>query len=420
MSDRAVIALAVAVCAGARLAVPVNRGLALAVVAMAFGLRRQWLLVGGSFLLAASLATAAWSGLADPPTGAYTGVAVLVRDPEPVRGAVRAHLRIDGRHVEAWARGAPGRALAERAAGEQVGVDGRYAPLSELARRRLLHRHVVARFDVGAVGRWAPGSIATRAANGIRRTLARGADDLDDDARTLLTGVVLGDDRGQPPDLAAAFRGAGLSHVLAVSGQNVAFVLAMLRPVTDRLGLRGRWFMTVTAIAFFGLLTRWEPSVLRAASMAAIASTAAFAGRPANRYRLLGLAVAGVVLVDPLLVHAIGFRLSVAATLGIAVLAEPIERRLPGPRWLASSLAITVAAQIGVAPVAVPAFGGLPLVAPLANVLAVPAAAPLTIWGLTGGILAGVAGPPFDRWLHLPTRLLTWWLEVVARRFDAL
>jgi competence protein ComEC len=178
--------------------------------------------------------------------------------------------------------------------------------------------------------------------------------------------------------------------------------------------LRSRWAATLGLLAFFGLLTRWEPSVLRAGAMAALACTVATMGRPSARLRLLALAVTGVVLVDPLLVDALGFRLSVGATIGIALLAGPIGRRLPGPGWLGEPLAVTIAAQVGVAPIAIPAFGGLPLASLPANLLAIPAAAPLTAWGLTGGVLAGIAGPPFDGWLHLPTRLLTWWLVGVA------
>ena len=56
-------------------------------------------------------------------------------------------------------------------------------------------------------------------------------------ARSLYTGLVIGDDREQPADLADAFRGAGLTHLLAVSGQNVAFALALAGPLLRRLRL---------------------------------------------------------------------------------------------------------------------------------------------------------------------------------------
>lgn len=415
MSDFSVFMLAAAVCAGARLAAPVPRTVVLASLVLAVALRRPPLVVVSGALLASALAFHAWSGLASPAPATFEGVAVVAGDPVNVHGALRVDLRIEGRRVEAWARGSAAGALRPRLTGDLIRVRGRVRPVPDQSRRRLAVRHVAARIDVEEVATWRPGSIATRLANGLRRTLTKGASGLPDDDRSLLLGVVLGDDRDQGPALADDFRASGLTHLLAVSGANVAFVLALAGPALRRLGLRGRWVATLAVLAFFGLITRWEPSVLRAGAMAAIACTASTLGRPTGRLRLLALAVAGVVLVDPMVVHALGFRLSVGATVGIALLAAPLADRLRGPRWLVEVLAVTTAAQIGVTPVALPAFGGLPVASLPANVLAVPAAAPLTAWGLTAGILAGVAGPPFDQWLHVPTRLLTWWLAAVAR-----
>jgi competence protein ComEC len=414
VSDRAVVALAVAVCAGARLVVPVPLWVALPLAVAALVLRRPVALVVTAGVLAGALAGPAWAGLVPPSPRSVDGVAVLVGDPVDVHGAVRVDLRLGHRRVEAWSRGASASGLRSRLAGEQVHVRGRLSPAPRVARRRLAVRHIAARLDVQAVGGWREGNLATRVANGVRRTLVRGARPLDGDGRSLLLGVVLGDVREQRPQLADQFRASGLSHLLAVSGENVAFVLALAGPLLRRLGLRGRWCATIALLAFFGLLTRWEPSVVRAEAMAALACTVSTMGRPTARLRLLSLAVAGVVLIDPLLINALGFRLSVGATIGIALLAGPITRRLPGPGWLVEPLAITIAAQIGVAPIAIPAFGGLPLASLPSNILAVPAAAPLTAWGLTGGVLAGVLGPPFDRWLHLPTHVLTRWLAAVA------
>lgn len=409
MSDLGVFVLCAAVCAGAWWAAAVSVPLAAGVVTAGLLLRRPAVLIAGAGLLASGLGASAWAGLTPPPSATVDAVAVLVADPVTVRGAVKVDLRLDGHRVEAWSRGAAAAALRPRLSGESVRIRGRLRAPPPSARRWLVPRHVAARLEVESIDGWRPGSLATRAANGLRRTLERGAGSLDVEQRSLLLGVVLGDDREQPAELEEAFRGAGLSHLLAVSGQNVAFVLALAGPVLRRLGLRGRWAATLGLIAFFGLLTRWEPSVLRAAAMAALACTAGTLGRPASRLRLLALAVTLVVLIDPLLVHSVGFQLSAGATAGIALFARPLNRRLPEP------LAVTIAAQAGVAPVLIPVFGGVPLASLPANLLAVPVAAPLTAWGLTGGLLAGVAGPPFDGWLHLPTGLLTAWLASVAR-----
>jgi len=415
MSDRAVFALAVAVCAGARLAWRVPWPVVALVVVVAVAVRRSAPVVVGAFVLACALSAMAWAGLSSPLPGVVSGTAVLLTDPADVHGALRVELRLGRRHVEAWAHGSGASILRARLAGERVWVRGRLRAPPGRVRARLAAQHVGARLEVLDVGGWRAGSLAGRAANGVRRTLERGARPLHGDDRSLLLGVVLGDVRDERPALADAFRRSGLSHLLVVSGENLAFVLALAGPLLRRLGLRTRFVATLAVIAFFGLLTRWEPSVLRASAMAALACTASTVGRPTSRIRLLALAVAAVVLVDPLLVDSLSFRLSVGATVGIALLAHPIASRLRGPRWLAESLAVTLAAQIGVAPVALPAFGGLPLAALPANVLAVPAAAPLTAWGFVGGGLAGLLGPPFDGWLHAPTRALAAWLAIVAR-----
>ena len=416
MSDRATYALAVAVCAGAWLAAGLPLAAAVGAVALALAARRPWFLVVGAAVLASALGARAEAGLAPPPPGqGVRGEVVLVSDPVETRGALRVDVRVGRRRVEAWARAEAAAALRPRLAGERVWVQGRLRAPSPEARSRLARRHVSARMSVDEVGEWRPGGLLGRVANGLRRTLVRGAAPLAGDRRALLTGFVLGDDREQSPAVADDFRGAGMTHLLAVSGQNVAFVLVLCRPLLRRLGLRGRWLATLGLIAFFGLVTRWEPSVLRASAMAALACTASGLGRPAPGRRLLALAVAGVVLVDPLLVRSVAFQLSVGASAGILALAQPLALRLPGPRWLAEVLAVTLAAQVGVAPVLVPVFGGLPVASVPANLLAVPAAGPLMAWGLTAGLVAGALGPPADAVLHLPTAVLVAWVAAVAR-----
>ena len=74
----------------------------------------------------------------------------------------------------------------------------------------------------------------------------------------LLSHLVLGAGPPIPDDLVEAHRGTGLTHLLAVSGQNVAYVLALLRPVLERLPLRGRWGLTMLALLVFASMTRFE------------------------------------------------------------------------------------------------------------------------------------------------------------------
>src|SRR4029079_8524051 len=132
------------------------------------------------------------------------------------------------------------------------------------------------------------------------------------------------------------------------SGENLAFVLALVSPVLRRLAMAGRLVAIAGVLVFFGVLTRWEPSVLRAVALVAVSTLAWAAGRPASRLRLLALAVVALLVIDPLLIHSVGFLLSVGACTGIALLAGPIGDALPGPRRSARALAATSAAHRGV------------------------------------------------------------------------
>jgi competence protein ComEC len=366
-------------------------------------------------LLASGRSAQGWQGAAPLPARAVDTTVTLLGDPEPVGGGVRAIARLQGHHVELWAFGGPARRLASRAAGERVAIAGRLAAVPVASRRRLAERHVAGRIDVTAVGGWSAGSPAGRAANRVRRLLTRGATPMSPGERALYTGLVIGDDRDEPPDLVAAFRAAGLSHLTAVSGENVAFALMAAAPVLRRLGLRSRLLATVALVGWFALLTRFEPSVLRAAMMATLATTAWFFARPASPLRLLGLAVAALVIVDPLLVWSVGFWLSVGATFGIGVFAGRIAARLPGPRALAGAIGVTLAAQVGVAPVQTVVFGPPSIAALPANLLAVPVAGPVMVWGLTGGLAAGLLPASLRNVVQLPARGALRWLAVVAR-----
>ena len=321
--------LAVATAVGALAARPVSMPLAVAALVLGFTVRRPALLALGSALLASALGAAAWAGLRPPVPHAVDASVTILRDPATVGGAVRAVVRLGGRHVELTARGAPGRVLADRLAGERVLVRGTLEPLSTSVRARLARQHVAAALNARDVQAAGSGNVPSRVANRLRRVLVRGASSIPREERTLFTGFVLGDDRGQSVETVDDFRSSGLSHLLVVSGENVAFCLALAGPVLRRLPLSWRLVAGLVVLGLFGVLTRWEPSVLRAEAMAAIAMTASALGRPVSTIRLLALAVTGLLLIDPLLVGSVGFLLSVGACAGIALFAGPLTASLP-------------------------------------------------------------------------------------------
>ena len=258
--------------------------------------------------------------------------------------------------------------------------------------------------DVAALlsGRGPPTVIAgpsrlQRLAAGLRGGLRRAVAPLPPDERGLLPGLVVGDVSQVPPSLSDDFRTVGLTHLVAVSGTNVAVVLGAVLLLCVRIGvpLRLRPPLALLALCGFVVLVRPSPSVLRAAVMGSIGLLALTTGRHRSTLPALSAAVITLVLASPDLAVSAGFVLSVLATGGLVVLAPGWRDRLSTrlPHGLAEAIAIPAAAQVACGPVVVALSGQLGLLSVPANLLAVPAVAPATILGLAAALAAPVSGP---------------------------
>ncbi|MDG4764826.1 ComEC/Rec2 family competence protein [Solwaraspora sp. WMMD406] len=260
---------------------------------------------------------------------------------------------------------------------------------------------------------------AQRAAGTLRTGLQRACASLPGEPGGLLPGLVVGDTSRLSPEVEEDFRATGLTHLVAVSGSNVAIIVGFVL-----LGMRwcraGPWLTALAcAIALVGfvILARPSPSVVRAATMGAIGLLALATGRPRAAIPALAAAIAVLVVVDPQLAVDAGFALSVMATGGLLLLAPRwrdamVARGLP--TGVAEALTIPAAAQLACTPVVAGLSGVISLVAVPANLLVVPAIAPATVLGVGAAILSLVwpTGAEFVAWLgHWPA----WWLVLVAR-----
>ena len=249
----------------------------------------------------------------------------------------------------------------------------------------------------------------------VRERIEAGASHLLPRDEQLLLGFLLGETRLIDQPTAASFRAAGLTHLLAVSGANVAFVLALVGPLMRRLPTFGRFAVGVGTVIVFASATRFEPSVLRAATMALVVMLARYSGRGVSPGRALAIAVFALLVHDPLIIHSLGFRLSVVATVGIVILAKPIAAAVRWRNPVADALAITVAAEIAVSPMLLIEFGSIPLLAPVANLLAVPVAEPLTIYGMAMSSIVPSLPRRLGEVLMAPCGWMLSWVRTVAR-----
>jgi competence protein ComEC len=221
----------------------------------------------------------------------------------------------------------------------------------------------------------------------------------------LLVGMALGDTSLLPEELEHDFRAAGLTHLMAVSGANLAVVLAAglwLAGVAGA-GRRGLAVVGIALVVALVVVTRWEPSVLRAGVMAGLVLLGVATGRGPGGRRALCLAVVVLLLADPGLAGALGFQLSVLATAGVLWIGPATARALPDrvPERIRKGVGMTLGAQATAVPVLALTFGSVSLAGLPANLLGLPlAGGPMLL-----GVVAAATAPVAPWAAHLACRL---------------
>ena len=341
-------------------------------------------------------------------------IGTLVTDPATGDGYARAIVEIDDRRVEVVAYGGAGRRLAGLEAGRRVTILGAVSPPADERRRRLALRHVVGTMTAERVAliegaNW--DSVAHLAAHRVREAVTDGSSSLGETRRALLLGLLLGADAAQDRETRDRFRDSGLAHLTAVSGQNVAFVLALVAPLLHRLGRWSRLSVTLLVLLWFATATRYEPSVVRASTMAAVAAVSSAGWRRLDGREALAVAMSATLLLDPFLLWSVGWWLSVSGCAGLLLLAP----RLGFRSWFGRSMvAPALGAQVAVLPASVAVFGVPSALAIPCNLLVAPVAALVMLVGLPACLLASFVPDSIAWVLVAPIGLGVAWIDGVA------
>lgn len=268
---------------------------------------------------------------------------------------------------------------------------------------------------------------SSRAVAAVRKSWTTSVNDVwggrSDDVAGLLPGMVMGQRDGLDPELEAAMKTVGLTHLTAVSGANCSLVLAallmLMRSLRAPRGLAGP--ASLAGLAGFVMVVGPDPSVLRAAVMGAIGAMAVVGGRPRRVGALLSASIVSLLLADPWLATDYAFVLSVLATLGLHLVGRRCAAWLAAllPLWLAQAVAIPLSAQLFCAPVIVLLQARFTPYTIPANMLAAPVVALVTTAGTLGLAIAALA-PPLAAFCAAASGAGSWWVAVVARVMAAL
>jgi len=288
-----------------------------------------------------------------------------------------------------------------------------------LARERILATLSVRRdADVAVLEERAsgagPGVAVGAALQGVRdrlRRAVRGA--LPGEEGALVESMLLGTRETVSEPVVEAFERTGTIHILAISGQHLAvlaavvwFVLARVLRLPRRAALLATLALAVAYCALVGA----SPSVLRATIMIGIFLLGAVFRRESDAATSLAVSAVVVLAVDPGDLFSIGFQLSYAAILGLLYLFAPVVallRRLvpaaqprrigarfyhPPARRLADAVALSVAAWLTTGPLVLLHFHLVTPAVVAGNLAALPLAWLLLTAGLALAALSPLAG----------------------------
>ncbi len=238
----------------------------------------------------------------------------------------------------------------------------------------------------------------------------------------ILSALIFGDEHALPDDYVSDLRKTGLSHITAVSGMNVSFLVGLILLVFRR---KIGSCIAVPTVILFVIMTGGSASVTRAGIMQLLWLAAYFINRETDSVNSLFVACGLILLANPFAVADVGLWLSFSATLGLLLFGMPMQRSVmervkPKTRILrrileilVGALCTTLAAQVFVIPIQVLVFGDLSLISPLSNLLVVP----LSEYSFTGGVVAlllSFVWMPLGKAVAILPRLLTdYQLQVV-------
>lgn len=255
----------------------------------------------------------------------------------------------------------------------------------------------------------------------------------------LVTGIVLGNETDIPEDVQENFRDTGTSHIIAISGFNIAILAGLFTYICNRL-FRNIWkslFSTIILIGMYTILVGSDPPVVRAAIMGCVGLFGRIIGRKQSGATSLFFVAAIMCFFNPNLLWDISFQLSFTATFGLIYLSdrlmncfiqittkifsEDTARRLSQP--VGEYFLFTIAAQITTLPIIVLNFHRFSINSIFANILILPAQPPImTLGGIMAAFslcLPGIA-KLFAHLVWIPTAYTIHMVEWIADKLPAI
>ena len=204
---------------------------------------------------------------------------------------------------------------------------------------------------------------------------------LPEENSALCLGILIGDRNEISKEIEDAFRDSSLTHMLAVSGGHVAYIIMGMNKLFEKIRINKRLKNTLIIILLFifMILTGASPSVERACIVGILATLAEILYKQSDTINNLSLSLIIILLINPYSIVDVGLLMSYAGTIGIIYfnnIAQSVDnnnkKSIKIVDKIKQSVMITVSANLLILPISIYSFSTISLTFILSNVLAAP------------------------------------------------
>lgn len=214
------------------------------------------------------------------------------------------------------------------------------------------------------------------------------------DEMGLIIGMMIGETKDISEDVLENFKTTGITHLIAVSGSNVVYVVVLVQFLFKKFfGKQATYFISIFFLILFMLISGASASVCRATLMIILSICADIFFLKSDTFSNILTSAFVLILLNPLVIYDVGFILSFGGTLGIVLLSKDFTRLFKRLGKLNETLSVTCSAQFILAPIMMYYFNTFSILSIVTNIIVVPISGSITILGFVVFIISKISFP---------------------------
>lgn len=224
---------------------------------------------------------------------------------------------------------------------------------------------------------------------------------LTDEEGNLLLAILLGDKDKLSEDIQESFKTSNLSHMLAVSGAHVSYIILGLTYVLQNsiIGKKNGKIVCIIFLLVFMAITNFTPSVTRTCIMAVLTLFSGIIYRKSDVYTNISVAALITLIFNPYSLLDLGFQLSYGGTIGIIIFIKRIQEKKSNSKvinYIKQMALVSIYANIIIIPIMMYHFNTVSLTFIISNIMASPILGIIVITGFLF-IITSITVKPLTR-----------------------